>query len=168
VPRAVRPFEVVVARLDAPVDELHSLLNPAERERAARFRFERDRRRYVVARGRLRELIGARLGRRPEALQFDYGRKGKPRLSDRALHFNLSHSDDVALYAFSSGCDIGVDIEAIHEEPLAFLYRWTRTEALAKALGEGLPLAREHVDGWSLHSFFPLPGFIAAVACRYG
>lgn len=144
------------------------MLCPAERARAARFRFERDRRRYVVARGRLRQLLGERLGRRPDALQIDYGASGKPRLSDRALHFNLSHSDDVALYAFSSACEIGADIEAIHEEPLAFLYRWTRTEALAKALGEGLPLSNERVDGWSLHSFFPLPGFIAAVACRYG
>jgi 4'-phosphopantetheinyl transferase len=165
----VRPFELVVARLDAPAEALHPLLCGAERERAARFRFERDRRRFIVARGRLRQLIGERLDRRPEALQFDYGVGGKPRLDDGALHFNLSHCDDVALYAFSSACEIGVDIEAIRDEPLSFLYRWTRTEALAKALGAGLSsTCREPVKGWSLHTLFPLPGFIAAVACRYG
>jgi 4'-phosphopantetheinyl transferase len=164
----VRPFEIVVARLDAPVEALRSLLCPAERERAARFRFERDRRRYIVARARLRQLLGARLGVRPEAIEITHGMKGKPRLADGGLHFNLSHSDDVALYAFSSACELGADIEAIHGEPLSFLYRWTRTEALAKALGAGLSASSERVDGWSLHSFFPLPGFIAAVACRYG
>lgn len=167
-PRAVRPFEVVVARLDAPAQALHCLLSPAERERAARFRFERDRRRFVVARARLRELLGERLERRPEALQFDYGPRGKPRLSDGALHFNLSHSDDVAIYAFSSACEVGVDIEAMHAEPPFFLYRWTRNEALAKALGDGLSMSGAPVEGWSLHSFYPLPGFVAAVACRYG
>jgi 4'-phosphopantetheinyl transferase len=168
VPRAVRPFEVVVARLDAPAEALQPLLCPGERERAARFRFDRDRRRYIVARGRLRQLLGERLGVLPETLEIRQGINGKPHLADGALHFNLSHSEDVALFAFSRSGEIGVDIEPLRDEPLEFLYCWTRTEALAKALGTGLSMSGEHVDGWSLHSFFPLPGFIAAVACRYG
>ena len=183
----------MVARLDAPSDEVRSLqasLCPHERQRAARFRFERHRRRFIVARGRLRQLLAARLGLTPEAVEFAYGANGKPRVLN--LHFSVSHCDDVALFAFSEASEIGVDLEAIRpireadaiaaqffspserlvceiEKPLGFLRCWTRMEALAKALGEGVSNSlKGHAPGWRVHSFFPLPGFIAAVACRHG
>jgi 4'-phosphopantetheinyl transferase len=171
----------VVARLDAPSDEVRSLqrsLCSAETARARRFVLERHRRRFIVARGRLRRELGARLGVAPEAVEISYSTNGKPYLAHDALQFSVSHCDDVALYAFSSDA-IGVDIEAIRpprerEDSFAFLYIWTRKEALAKALGDALTLPLEELDvvqppkGWRLRSFFPLPGFIAAVACRHG
>src|SRR5687767_5343121 len=49
-----------------------------EARRAARLRFERDRRRFIVARARLRRLLADRLGLRPESLAFVYGKNGKP------------------------------------------------------------------------------------------
>jgi 4'-phosphopantetheinyl transferase len=189
----------MVARLDAPSDEVRSLqasLCPHERRRAERFRFEPHRRRFIVARGRLRQLLAARLGVQPEAVELAYGRNGKPRLLNRDLHFSVSHCDDVALFAFSKASEVGVDVEAIrpireadaiaaqffspHEQadyaalaardkPFAFLRCWTRKEALAKALGDGFSMSMEaHAPGWRLHSFFPLRGFIAAVACHHG
>jgi 4'-phosphopantetheinyl transferase len=197
VPRAAKHFEVVVARLDAPADEVRSLqasLSADERQRAERFRFPRHRRRFIVARGRLRQQLGARLGVAPEAVELAYGRNGKPQIS--SLHFSVSHCDEVALFAFSKGSEIGVDVEAIRpireadaiaaqffsplerlvcemDNPLGFLRCWTRKEALVKALGEGLCMPLEqfdiaHAPGWRLHSFLPLPGFIAAVACLHG
>ena len=62
---------------------------------------------------------------------------------------------------------------AARDKPLAFLNCWTRKEVLVKAIGGGLRLPLERLDtadtpGWWLHSFFPLPGFIAAVACYRG
>jgi 4'-phosphopantetheinyl transferase len=199
VPRAAQRFQVVLARLDAPSDEVRSLqglLCPHERQRAQRLRFEPHRRRFIVARGRLRQLLAARLGVQPEAVELAYGRNGKPRLPNRDLHFSVSHSDDVALFAFSKAAEIGVDVEAIrpireadaiaaqffsprekqayaalarHDKPLGFLRCWTRKEALAKALGDGLSVSMEtHAPGWRLHSFFPLPGFIAALASHHG
>jgi 4'-phosphopantetheinyl transferase len=188
---------VVVARLDAPSREVRSLqasLSSFEAQRAKRFRFERHRRRFIVSRGRLRQQLGARLGVRPEAVELAYGTNGKPGLKHNGWHFNVSHCDDVALFAFSKTSEIGVDVEAIrpiHEAdaiaaqvfspferremstPLGFLRCWTRKEALVKALGEGLSMPLErfdiaHAPGWRLHSFFPLPGFIAAVACHHG
>jgi 4'-phosphopantetheinyl transferase len=196
--------EIVVARLDAGPEETRSLescLSSEERERAARFRFERDRRRFVVARARLRAELAARLGLRPEAVELAYGDNGKPRLANQALHFSVSHCDDVALFAFSRTGEIGVDIEAIRpvreadaiavqffsplehagyaalaprDRLLGFFRVWTRKEAYVKALGVGFSMALERFDlsvaprGWRVHSFFPLPGFIASLACHHG
>jgi 4'-phosphopantetheinyl transferase len=191
-------FEIVVARLDAAAGEVRALeacLSASERRRAERFFFERHRRRFIVARARLRELLGARLGVAPAAVELACGANGKPRLASADLHFNVSHCGDVALVAFSKATPIGVDIEALRpiagadeiaalffspserlacallDKPLGFLRCWTRREALAKGLGEGLSLPPHKLEparapGWSVHSFFPLPGFIAAVACQ--
>lgn len=196
--------EIVVARLDAGPEETRSLescLSDAERERAARFRFERDRRRFIVARARLREELAARLGVSAGQVEFAYGENGKPRLANQALQFSVSHCDDVALFAFSPDAEVGVDVEAIRQvreadaiaiqffsplehagyaalaprdRLLGFLRVWTRKEAYIKALGVGFSMALEHFDlsvaprGWRLHSFFPLPGFIASFATHHG
>lgn len=185
-------FEVVLARLDSAADEARACLSPPERERADRFFLARHRRRFVAARARLRELLGARLGVAAKAVELVYGPHGKPRLAQGELHFSVSHSGDVALFAFSRA-EIGVDIEPLRaiagadaiaasffsprekrayaalEKPLGFLYCWTRKEALAKGIGKGLSAGPRELDtaaapGWRLHTFFPLPGFIAAVA----
>ena len=174
--------EVVSVRLDcepAAVGELAQCLSDAERQRASRFAFDRDRRRFIVGRARLRHLLASRLGVPPEAIELVYGPRGKPALSpgfaDLGLRFNVSHSEDVAVYAFSRGREIGVDVEAVRElrdaddiaarffsrreneayraldprdKPLGFFNCWTRKEAFIKALGDGLyhPLDRFDVS----------------------
>jgi 4'-phosphopantetheinyl transferase len=112
--------DVVATRLDVVpegVGALHALLSDAERRRASRIAFGGDRRRFIVARGRLRQLLGARLGVRPESVELAYGAQGKPalapRFADSDLRFNVSHRDDVAAYVFVFGREIGVDIEAV-------------------------------------------------------
>jgi 4'-phosphopantetheinyl transferase len=180
------------SRLDVAPERLRLLatrLARGERERAARFRFERDRRRFIAARARLRELLGARLGAAPEAIELACGESGKPVLAGRfaasGLQFSVSHSEDLALYAFASA-PVGIDVEARRplaearaiaerffaprERRLDFFYAWTRKEAFVKALGGGLALPLEALDlctaprGWRLESFAPAPGFIAALA----
>jgi len=165
-------FEFVVARLDIEAEAMiaaASLLSDEERQRANRFVFDRDRDRFVVARAHLRKLLGARLGVQPEVVKFTYGPHGKPELaqefSREELRFNISHSEDVAVYAFSHGREIGVDVEAVRtlpdfdevaaycfssfeneahqnldeqNKPQGFFNCWTRKEAFIKALGEGL------------------------------
>src|ERR1041385_6060062 len=82
----VGAIEVVTAGLDAPPAALRGLsewLCDAEQRRAARFHFDRDRRRFVVARARLRELLGERLGMRPQALELVPDSNGKPALAPR-------------------------------------------------------------------------------------
>jgi 4'-phosphopantetheinyl transferase len=109
-------------RLDPPPERVESLgrtLSADEWERARRFRFDKHRRQYVVGRGALRELLGAYLGVRPEAVSFTYGPRGKPFLAPpldaRGLQFNLSNSDEMALVGFVLGREIGVDIEFLRQ-----------------------------------------------------
>lgn len=162
------------ARLDvspSAVGEFHELLSSDERERAARFRFDKHRRRFAVARGILRTLLGRYLDRKPQDLTFDYSEHGKPFLEDPGkgdLRFNLSHSAEVALFGFTMGREIGVDVEQIRpdrstreiaerffsprevealfalpkqEQTDGFFRCWTRKEAYIKAKGRGMSIA---------------------------
>lgn len=113
-------FEVVMSRLDvepAAVREAARLLSDAERERANRFVFERDRRRYIVGRARLRVLLAERADIPPQEIEIGTGPRGKPELSgagrQSGLRFNVSHSGEVAVFGFAFGRDIGIDVEAI-------------------------------------------------------
>ena len=168
------------ATLDQTPSQSQSfLLNLAadERARAVRFYFERDRERFIVARGVLRVILGGYLNRAPERLSFSYSSHGKPALaeeSDRdAIRFSVSHSHGVALYAFTRGRDVGIDLERIRadlavveiaerffsqqevamlrafrteEQRQAFFRCWTCKEAYIKARGEGLSLPLDQFD----------------------
>lgn len=164
------PFELwFIELLDGPSAERRRWLSTTEHERAARFVFERDRRRYLAAHCGLRELLGKRSGLAPASLHFVEGPYGKPSLDHAgACAFNMSHSEDVALIAMADAGEIGVDVEMLRpmpdalslarqnfsasendellgtlpsEQSLAFLRGWTRKEACLKALGSGLSLA---------------------------
>jgi 4'-phosphopantetheinyl transferase len=112
--------EVVTTRLDlaaADVGALHALLSGAEQRRASRIAAGRVRDRFIVARARLRQLLGARLGVRAESVELTRSPNGKPTLGarflDTNLRFNLAHCDDVAAYAFGRDGEVGIDIEAV-------------------------------------------------------
>jgi 4'-phosphopantetheinyl transferase len=101
----------------AEIGALWQWLSPAERQRAQRFAFEQDRRRYIEGRARLREQLGLRLGVAPAEVEITVGRHGKPALGGRQARsrwrFNVSHCDAVALYAFAQAREVGVDVEAV-------------------------------------------------------
>ncbi len=123
--------------LSAPhVQRLRSILSDDERARADRFRFKAHRERFVAARGMLRVILGRYLNQPPEHLQFRYGPYGKPALKPveafegggimdnlllsyscvdfgTMLRFNVSHSQDMALYALAWGRPVGIDLEYI-------------------------------------------------------
>jgi len=156
---------------DALAPERLAALSAAEKERASRFVFERDRRRYLAAHVGLRDLLAARTGLPAAALVFEEGPFGKPSLSGLPrCAFNMSHSEDVALVALTDSevGEIGVDVEMLRAMPdavalarqnfsraenaelaatppqdqsLAFLLGWTRKEACLKAIGSGLSIA---------------------------
>jgi 4'-phosphopantetheinyl transferase len=102
---------------DASVDleRGRDLLSPAERERAARFIFERDRRRYLIAHIALHDILSRYLPIEAAHLSFDLGPNGKPKLhqapTPSGIEFNLSHSNEMALLAVAHGREVGVDVE---------------------------------------------------------
>ncbi|HEX7893876.1 MAG TPA: hypothetical protein VF447_06775, partial [Terriglobales bacterium] len=81
----IRQNEVHIwyAELSNPADArtLQSLLSVDEVERANRFRFPEHRRRFRIARGCLRQLLGAYLDVPPQQVRFAYSAEGKPQLS---------------------------------------------------------------------------------------
>jgi len=152
-------------------------LAPDEKARAARFVFSRDRRRFIAARGILRAILGQYLQRHPADIEFTYGTNGKPALRSNRwqsmIHFNLSHSHGLAVYAVADGREVGIDVEAVrpgtadngvidlafterevaelHALPLhlrdeAFALGWTRKEAYIKARGMGMAFPLESVE----------------------
>lgn len=143
-----------------------SILNEVERERASKYRFDNDRDCFVIARGVLRKLLGNYLNMSPEAINFKFGKYGKPFLiASNGIEFNVSHSGDTIVLGFIKDDIIGVDVEFtkrkieinkivehfFSDEEIAALFSldksyhtqafyncWTRKEAFIKALGSGL------------------------------
>ena len=153
---------------DGPAPALEAVLSVDERERAGRFVFARDRRRFVAARGLLRGVLARYLAIAAAEVRFTYAAHGKPMLADEhapRLDFNVSHSEEAVVIAVSHAGPVGVDVEAIRtmadrddiarrtfapgefsrlclvdegRRTEAFFNCWTRKEAFVKALGEGL------------------------------
>ena len=100
-------------------DRLREYLSRRETERAARFREELHRQRYIVAHGALREILAGYLGTSPAGIVFQYSPEGKPSIehsgSGPSLFFNLSHSDDLCVVAVARHREIGIDIERARE-----------------------------------------------------
>jgi 4'-phosphopantetheinyl transferase len=177
---AEKDIHVWRADLDLPIigfQKLYQTLSVDEKKRAERFYFEKDRRRFIAGRGTLRTILGCYLNVEPSRLQFCYGKNGKPHLADTfgnaVIHFNISQSEGLALYAFSRGYEIGVDIERIRDIPEmdqiaerffsegensifralpeskkkeAFFNCWVRKEAFIKAKGDGLGFGLDHFE----------------------
>ncbi|TJV39401.1 MAG: 4'-phosphopantetheinyl transferase superfamily protein [Mesorhizobium sp.] len=194
-------LEILAFMLDVEpnvVREMGVCLNEEERRRAEGLRLERDRRRFVATRGRLRQVLASKLGISPSEVELEYGHRGKPHLSHRMgarnLCFSVSRSGDVAVVALSTRQEVGVDIEAVRPVPEAdeiaalcfsaseygsytalgpedrlegFLRRWTRLEAISKALGCGLGQPSSWDEGdWAVRRFVPKPGYIGTVVVR--
>lgn len=168
--------DIALFALDMPgetIAALHALLDLEEQAQAERFRFERDRIRFIARRGQLRLLIAERLDRAPASLAFEEGAYGKPALRGEETRFNASHSGGIGLCVIADGSEVGCDIErrdprlaspeiaerffsASEIETLralpetawrdGFFNCWTRKEAYVKALGLGLSLALDGFD----------------------
>ena len=98
-------------------------LSHDEVQRANRFVFEEDRRRFMVGRWLLRSVLGRYLGLQPGFVDFEYGHAGKPSVNGPftadPVEFNLSHSGPIALLAVTVGTRVGVDLEGIRPIPEA-------------------------------------------------
>jgi 4'-phosphopantetheinyl transferase len=166
--REVQIWGIWLTASEPAIAYYRSTLSSDERSRAERFQFENLRLSYTLSRGALRILLGHYLRRPPNEIELILGPRGKPALRDSSLvRFNASHSGQMALYAFTVGCDLGIDVEQLRklddpesiatryfssaevsellslnpdERGLAFFRCWTRKEAYVKAIGDGLTI----------------------------
>jgi len=111
------------ASLNLPAKHIQHLwrtLSPEEQERARRFRFQRDRDRFIVAHGVLRAIWSRYLNVEPGELRFRFNSHGKPFLTrefgGETLRFNMSHSHHLALYALARNREVGIDLEYIRAD----------------------------------------------------
>lgn len=108
----VHVWSVGVSNSINQLKELSKLLSDDEKLRAAKYRFRKDKEVYTSARGLLRLLSAKYLETEPTAIEFQYSTYGKPSyLKKTSLNFNVSHSGNYIVIAFSQGLELGVDIE---------------------------------------------------------
>ncbi len=153
-----------------------SMLSGDEIERGNYFHYEKDRNRFITRWVLLRVFLGKYLAADPNRIEFAYNPYGKPSLKQPArtsICFNIAHSEQMALFAFSQGDELGIDIERIKLDidyenmaehyfapgekaairaqesecrPELFFTYWTRKEAYIKGRGMGLSLPLDCFD----------------------
>jgi 4'-phosphopantetheinyl transferase len=177
---AADAVHVWMASLDLSEPELNSLcqtLSAEELARGDRFHFDQDKRRFQAAHGILRTLLSSYMRTSPQEIGFTLGVNGKPAVQAKQsmlpVLFNLSHSADSAVFAFSLDRQVGVDLERLRVVPefkgimemqysrpeilevlnaspdlqnRGFLRIWTRKEAFLKAAGTGLLVPLKEFD----------------------
>lgn len=179
-PGAVHVWRAPLCLDPSILDQLGHTLSSDEKARAERFRFSGHRDAFTATRGILRDILTRYVSISAAAIVFRYAPHGKPALAPlhrSAIRFNVSHSGRLAVYAFTLGSEVGIDVESLRPMPerdliaerffsasenetlrtlplpvvdRAFFQCWTCKEAYIKATGEGLSL--------------PLDGFDVAVA----
>jgi 4'-phosphopantetheinyl transferase len=159
-------------------ESFKQILSVEEVQRAERFLKIEHRERYIAAHGILRLILAKYLTADPADLIFIKGNRGKPYLGGLhtgKLQFNLSDSQQMALYAFTKNKEVGIDIEYMSEKIEAlelaerffsaneykallqcdpaqrkekFYQCWVRKEAYLKLIGQGLhfPLSQFEVS----------------------
>lgn len=172
-PNTVHIWHTLLTSSLQQVDQQRLLLSIDEQARANRFLSSQNGHRFITARATLRQILSFYLNIPAPHIPLAYTAYHKPYLSlnDTPLQFNVSHSHEIAVYAFTLQHAIGIDIERIKEidyekiaqrhfsadeytrlmtlpaieRSIAFYRLWSRKEALLKAVGKGL-----HIP---LHSF---------------
>lgn len=186
--QTVHLWQVNLDLVEESVNQLRGLLSNDETTKAERFHFDHHRRRYIVARGMLRKILGLYLEVKPNQIEFKYTDKGKPFLPSKNninnLQFNLSHSEEKAIYGVSLNRWIGVDIEKMRpmkdilaitnrffcpqeaaliqalpdeEKEQVFFQFWTAKEAYLKGIGTGIGGGLDQIAlGWCKDQLKPL------------
>jgi 4'-phosphopantetheinyl transferase len=144
---------------------IFSLLSDAEKIKAEKIKLPQVKNRWIVSRGVLRLLLSNYCSCSTKEIEFNFNEFGKPLLSNNPeISFNLSHSENLALYIFTHNRKVGIDLEKIGEltdidglsrlcfsdhekkwfnkfspaEKKELFYKiWTCKEAYIKAIGKG-------------------------------
>jgi len=156
-------------------------LSQEELGRAGSFYFASDHRLYVAAHVALRFLLAKHVRKTPREIGIIAGPFGRPILQkyiDASLHFNLSHSGQLAMIAIGLDTPVGIDVETVRDfaeldmvaranfarqeieafdkccpadRANAFTTIWTRKEAVVKAQGVGLAYPLDEFETGNPH-----------------
>ncbi len=164
-PVSLAPDDIHCWLFSLESDADHEHLDDAERDRARRFHFDRDRRRFIAGHDSIRRILSRYLDVAPGDFEFDVEAQGRPTLKGGGVNFNYSRSEEWGLLAVSDAAILGADIETVRMSddlidvarrqfspaeqaalnPLSgdawtagFYNCWTRKEAVVKAMGVGL------------------------------
>ena len=173
----VHVWSAVLLRPEMDYVEALDTLSESERERSRRFHFERDRKSFIARRALLRSVLARYLNIAPAEIRLAFEERGKPTLfppgGAQRLHFNFTHSRNLALCAVCEHSPVGVDVEKIRPMPElseiaatfcspeerasihsshgekkldAFFSVWTRKECYLKGTGEGIAGSLAQID----------------------
>lgn len=165
-PNHVHIWSVNVSAHENRLPIYWEILNDEEKLKALRYKFDKDRNCYVIARSILKKLLSIYLNIRARHIEIKLGDYGKPYIHHSSkINFNISHSNKAILIGFVLNDNFGIDVEYTQrklnvkrlakqffsEEELnallalditdrlqGFYNCWTRKEAFIKALGSGL------------------------------
>ena len=157
--------------------EFEHLLSETEKKRASQFKYEESKENFIICRAALRFLLSRYLKETPASIGFFQNQDGKPAITDtyhqHNLEFNISHSNEICLIAFSQNLELGIDVEEIRpigeledmaksflskrelaafnsctpeKKPIKFFDLWSAKEALLKAIGCGLMIQPNQIE----------------------
>ncbi len=155
----------------------HELLSRDENAKWQRYRFDKDKHQHLVTRALIRTTLSRyEPSIAPQDWRFELNAHGKPLIANslsRPLHFNLSHTQNLAALAVTRCAPIGIDVEKIKaveqvrglaercfaDGEIAFVFSgdkaavmerffklWTLKEAYIKAHGCGMSLSLHSVE----------------------
>ena len=161
-------WKIFAVENESYINQLKKNLSKDELNRAEKFHHKKDELCYITARGALKQILSNYINIPTNDISFSYNEFGKPYLSKKInsldIQFNISHSNNFIIFAFTLNHTIGVDIEKIHpkkdisgiaklvfsiaeynqwlqcppENKLNLFYQlWTYKEAIIKAIGKG-------------------------------
>lgn len=162
----VHIWKIEPAQITKDLLYFKKILSEKETTRANKLTLPKVKNNFIISRGILRALLAKYTRQKPEELIFEENQYGKLFLKTSSnIFFNLSHSNDLTLLAFTLKNQIGIDVEFIRQnidiesiakkyfssrETLellnvspekkipAFFNCWARKEAFIKAIGLGL------------------------------
>lgn len=153
---------------DDRLQDYQELLSSEEHERALRFRFDRERKLFLIARALLRSTLSRYVGIHPAQWRFGTERHGRPIIlnqSGLALSFSVTHTEGLVAVAISRHRMLGADgecsldrkapleimehvltpaeaaeLESLPEveRSIRFFEYWVLKESYVKAIGTGL------------------------------
>jgi 4'-phosphopantetheinyl transferase len=158
-----RLFKIELGKYCDSIPVISNYLDADEMLRANKYRFLKDKNRFIICRGFLKILLAESTDFNPKDIRIGVGPNKKPFLpSHPSIFFNVSHSGEYALIAIG-GKHVGVDVEKVDrafdfseisprifnsaelekldydsDTKKQFFKFWTRKEAILKATGKGI------------------------------